>query len=94
MPIWHLEVPLVANTASCGRYKMSTDSVFTIASATLSLGAVLSRGSPGITLYKAELLLGQRTLQVQLLYKLLCTPNPAGPATSFDKVAWPFNRWR
>ena len=46
---------------------MSTDSVFNIAPASLTLGAVLARGSPGITLYKADLLLGQRTLQVQLL---------------------------
>ena len=57
----------VPNSASCGRHRMSTDSVFSIAPASLSLGAVLSRGSPGITVYKAELLVGQRTLQVQHL---------------------------
>ncbi len=45
---------------------MSTDSIFNIAPASLTLGAVLARRSPGITLYKADLLLGQRTLQVQL----------------------------
>ncbi|KAL0051146.1 hypothetical protein WJX82_002693 [Trebouxia sp. C0006] len=44
--------------------RMSTDSIFNIVPASLTLGAVLARGSPGITLYKADLLLGQRTLQV------------------------------
>ena len=47
---------------------MSTDSVYTSAPESLTLGAVLARGSSGITLYKAELLLGQHTLQVQLLW--------------------------
>ncbi|KAL3136131.1 hypothetical protein ABBQ32_007151 [Trebouxia sp. C0010 RCD-2024] len=50
---------------------MSTESVFNISPACLTLGAVLSRGSPSITLYKADLLLGQRTLQVAV--KRLCT---------------------
>jgi len=54
-------------TASCAFCSMSSDSVFNIAPASLSLGAVLARGSPGITLFKADLLLGQHTLQVQLL---------------------------
>lgn len=58
-------------SVSCHRYRMSTDSVFTIAPAALKLGAVLSRGSPGITLYKADLLLGERTLQVQPLAQLV-----------------------
>ena len=57
----------VVNTASCALCRMSTDSIFNIVPASLTLGAVLARGSPGITLYKADLLLGQRTLQVQLL---------------------------
>ena len=52
---------------------MSTDSVFTIAPASLALGAVLARGSPGITLYKADLMLGQRTVQVQLSSSFLCS---------------------
>ena len=52
---------------SCALCSMSSDSVFNIAPASLTLGAVLARGSPGITLFKADLLLGQRTLQVQLL---------------------------
>jgi hypothetical protein len=63
----HCRVLLLAvNTASCALCRMSTDSIFNIAPASLTLGAVLARGSPGITLYKADLLLGQRTLQVQL----------------------------
>ncbi len=51
---------------------MSTDSVYNIAPASLSLGAVLARGSPGITLYKADLMLGQHTLEVHLLVVLVC----------------------
>jgi len=33
---------------------------------------VLARGSPGITLFKADRLLGQHTLQVHLLAIVLC----------------------
>ena len=57
----------VCSKLSCGCHRMSTDSVFSIAPASLNLGAVLSRGSPGITVYKAELMIGQCTLQVQHL---------------------------
>ena len=64
----HCRVPLLGVfTTSCALCSMSSDSVFNIAPASLVLGAVLARGSPGITLFKADLLLGQRTLQVQLL---------------------------
>ena len=52
------------SSVSCACHRMSTDLTFNIAPESLELGVVLSRGSAGITLYKAELLLGQRTLQV------------------------------
>ena len=53
---------------------MSTDFVLNIARASLTLGAVLAQGLPGITLYKADLLLGQHTLEVHLLTIVLCVP--------------------
>ena len=68
-------------------YRMSTDSVFNIAPESLTLGAVLSRGAPGITLYKADLLLGQHTLQVQLLDMLSAPPSlPSNPSNRLLKV--------
>ena len=38
--------------------------MFNIATSSLQLGAVLARGSPGITLYRGELKLAQRVLKV------------------------------
>ena len=73
-------------TASCAFCSMSSDSVFNIAPASLSLGAVLARGSPGITLFKADLLLGQHTLQVQLLTVFsVCRGAPPDVETAFLK---------
>ena len=43
---------------------MSEDSVFNISSSSLTLGAVLAKGSPGVTLYRAELQLGMRPMEV------------------------------
>lgn len=44
---------------------MSSDSLYTIAASAVTLGAVLARGSPGVTLYKADLKLGDHSMQVR-----------------------------
>lgn len=43
---------------------MSEESVFTIKASSVTLGAVLAKGSPGITLYLADLQLGDHVMQV------------------------------
>ena len=43
---------------------MLKDSLFSIDASTVTLGAVLARGSPGVTLYKADLQLGERSMDV------------------------------
>ena len=43
---------------------MSADSLYTIPASAVTLGAVLARGSPGVTLYKADLKLGDHTMKV------------------------------
>ena len=43
---------------------MSADTLYTIAASAVTLGAVLARGSPGVTLYKAELKLGDHRMMV------------------------------
>ena len=43
---------------------MSDESVFNINASSLRLGAVLAKGSSGITLYRAELQMGTRPMEV------------------------------
>ena len=50
---------------------MFDGSVFNIDSASLTLGAVLAKGSSGITLYRAELQLGTRPIEVTCMGMLL-----------------------
>jgi hypothetical protein len=42
------------------------ESIFNIASTRVTLGRVIARGSPGITLYEAELVLGEQIAKVQI----------------------------
>ena len=44
---------------------MASNSIYNIAAASLTLGAVLARGANGTTLYQANLVQGQRSFQVQ-----------------------------
>ena len=48
---------------------MPEGSQFTIDASTVKLGAVLARGSPGVTLYVADLQMGERSMKVS---ELLC----------------------
>ena len=45
---------------------MAAACVFNIDPASLKLGAILARGSPGVILYQAELQLGKHATQVYL----------------------------
>ena len=48
---------------------MTSHSIYNIAPAALSLGAVLARGANGTTLYIADLLQGPSSIQVGVLTK-------------------------
>ena len=43
---------------------MSSNTLYTIPASTVTLGAVLARGSPGVTLYKADLQLEDHSMKV------------------------------
>ena len=49
-----------------GTVHKMTDNMFTIEASQLAVGNVLARGSPGITLYEADLTLAGRTTKVGL----------------------------
>ena len=43
---------------------MSSSTLYTIPASAVTLGAVLARGSPGVTLYKADLKLEDHSMKV------------------------------
>ena len=45
---------------------MSSSTLYTIPASAVTLGAVLARGSPGVTLYKADLQLEDHSMKVSV----------------------------